>query len=223
MKKLALLTLLVLLLYNVNGQRLIVNVGYQYIMAKQWDKVIQTYNFSRPFLNKKQPLHINGAQFGIIYLFRSSKKFRHGISLSYAFFKSTSSNTNFQNTLNLYFQNLGYILHYNGSNSFRNLYLDFGVNFSTSALYRRVNKQAFEYNDKKSKAFGIGADLAIKLGYFNRDKSSHLVSPYLSLGYVPFLYSPNTEVVINQTKGFVGERTTSILSFQVGLLFYLKK
>jgi hypothetical protein len=199
------------------------DVSYKYMFANQWDKAIQTYNFSRPFISEKQPLLMHGLNASISYIFKSTKNLRHGINLSYSYFRSSSENENLENVLNLHSLNLGYILHYENNDMLKGLYTDLIISATSSGLFRKVNGEAFEYDDTKSKAFGIGGDIALKLGYCVKLKNKNYLSPFIALGYTPYLYSPNTEALINQTKGLLGKNWTGILTTQIGLTFHIRK
>lgn len=74
---------------------------------------------------------------------------------------------------------------------------------------------------KKARAFGIGGDISLKLGYKIKFNTQSIFSPFISLGYTPYLYSPNSETLINQTKGLASKNWTNILSTQIGLSFHI--
>jgi hypothetical protein len=196
-------------------------VSYKYMFANKWDKAIQTYNFSRPFLTEKQPLLIHGLNTSVSYIFKSSKSLKHGINLSYSYFKSSAENENVNNIFNLHFLNMGYIIHYQNNENAKGLYADLIISAVTSALFRNMNDEPFEYDETRSKAFGIGGDLSIRAGYSLSLKNKIQLSPFALVGYAPYIYSPNSEAVINQTKGLVGYNWTGICTTQVGLIFHI--
>ena len=43
---------------STKAQEFRTDVSYKYMFSNKWDKAIQTYNFSRPFIETKQPLLI---------------------------------------------------------------------------------------------------------------------------------------------------------------------
>lgn len=197
--------------------------SYKYMYANQWDKAIQAYNYSRPFITEKQPLLMHGLNTSISYISKSSKSFKHGINLSYSYFRSSADNENLENTINLYGINIGYILHYENAEKLKSFYSDLIISATSSGLYRNINGEPFEYDDSKSKAFGIGGDIGLKLGYYFKLKNKTYFSPFIILAYTPYLFSPNTEAVINQTKGLTSKNWTGILTTQVGLAFQFKQ
>jgi hypothetical protein len=209
-------------LNSIMAQEFRTDISYKYMFANKWDKAIQTYNFSRPFLEEKQPLLIHGLNASVAYIFKSSKSLQHGIDLSYSYFRSSAENEKLNNILNLHFLNLGYIIHYHNIEKAKGLYTDLIISAVSSGLYRNVNDEPFEYDDSRSKAFGIGGDLSIRAGYYINLKNKIYLSPFVLVGYTPFLYSPNSEAVINQTKGLVGNNFTGILSTHVGLTFDIR-
>jgi len=207
---------------NFKAQEFKADVAYKYIYANQWDKAIQTYNFSRPFITEKQPLIIHGLNGSVSYIFKSQKKIKHGLNFSYAYFRSSSDNENLVNVLNLHFLNFGYLLHYENAERLKGFYSDLIISPTSSGLFRNVNGEPFVYDDSKSKAFGIGGNISLKAGHQLKIKGKTYLSPFIAFGYTPYFYSPNTEEVINQTKGLTSKKWTPIFTTQFGLTFHIK-
>jgi len=205
------------------AQEIKMDASYEYLYSSQWDKAIQTYNVSRPFLTEKQPLLMNGLNTSISYVFKNEKHLKHGINVSYAYFQSSAENENFNNILKLHFINLGYIFHYENAGKSKGLYSDLIISATSSGLFRTLDGNPFEYDETRSKAFGIGGDICLKAGYYLTLKNNFYLSPFLSIAYTPYLYSPNSEAVINQTKELTSKNWTGILTTQIGLTFHLKR
>jgi hypothetical protein len=205
------------------AQEFKLDASYEYLYSNQWDKAIQTYNVSRPFLTEKQPLLMNGLNTSISYVFKNEKHLKHGINVRYAYFQSSAENENFNNILQLHFINLGYILHYESKEKSKGLYSDLIISATSSGLFRRINENPFVYDETTSKAFGIGGDICLKAGYCLTLKNNYFLSPFISIAYTPYLYSPNSEAVINQTKELTSKNWTGILTTQIGLTFHLKR
>ena len=205
------------------AQEFMVGIGYNYLYSNQWDKMIQAYNFSRPFLKENQPLLMNGLNTSVSYICKNEKHLKHGINISYSYFRSRAENENFNNTLNLHFINLGYVLHYENAEKWKGLYSDLIISAISSGLFRNLNGKPFVYDDAKSKGFGIGGDINLKLGYSIKLKQKFYLSPYLSFAYTPYLYAPNSEAVINQTKGLTSKTWTGIFTTQIGMTIRIRK
>jgi hypothetical protein len=223
MKKFLLFFILCISLTHARAQEIKTDVAYNYLFAKQWDKIIQTYNYSRPFLANKQPLLMHGLQASITFTFQTDKKIQHGLNLAYAYTRSLAENENFVNKLNLHFLNLGYVMHFENPEKTKHVYADFLVGATSSALFRNVNGEAFVVDDERAKAFGIGGSLGFKLGYSLPLKNNSHVSPFVALGLTPYLYAPKTESVINQTSGLVARNWAGILSLQIGFAFHIRQ
>jgi len=208
--------------FNTIAQEFKIDASYNYLFANQWDKAIQTYNFSRPFNYERQPLFMHGLTSSGTYIFKSPKQLKHGINISYSYFNSSSENENLDVKLQLNFLKLAYLLHYEYQEKLKNLYTDFIFSATTSALFRNVNGEPFIYDEEKSKAFGIGGDISIKMGYFMKFKNKNGLSPFVLIACTPYFYSPNTEAVINQTKGLTSKSSTAIISAQMGMAFHIK-
>ena len=215
--------LFLFLFIDAQSQEIEVDLSYKYMFAGNWDKAIQTYNFSRPFLKEKQPLLMHGINGSISYIFKSKKKFKQGINASYSHFTSYAENVNFVNQLNLHFLNIGYILRFESTEKWQGLTTDLILSASSSALFRNVNDEPFIYDEVRSKAFGIGGDLSIKTSYSFNLKNNIRLSPFIQIGYTPYLYSPNTEAVINQTKGLAAPNFTDIFASQIGVKVHMRK
>ncbi len=210
------------LFINAQSQEIEVDLSYKYMFANNWDKAIQTYNFSRPFLTEKQPLFIHGINGSVSYIFKSENKFKQGINASYSQFSSYAENVNFMNQYILHFLNVGYILRYESTEKWHGLTTDFILSASSSALFRNVNDEPFIYDDSRSKAFGIGGDLSVKSSYSFNLKNNIRLSPFIQIGYTPYLYSPNTEAVINQTTGLITPDFTGVFTSQIGVKFRVR-
>jgi hypothetical protein len=152
---------------------------------------------------------------------RGDKNFKHGINLSYSYFPGLSENENFSNKLNLHFVNLGYVVHYQNAEKWKGLYSDLIVSAASSVIFRKLNGEPFVYDETQSKAFGIGGDIKFKLGYEITSNSRNLASPFIAVGCSPYFYSPNTEAVINQTKGLVVNNGSGLFTTQIGIAFHL--
>ena len=223
MRTLVLLSLLLLKFCFSMAQEFKIDVSYNYLHSYQWDKAIQTYNFSRPFIAEKQPLLIHGLNSSLSYIFKSIKNFKHGINISYSYFRSSAQNENLENSLNLHFLNLGYLIHYDRIEKLKGVYTELIIAAKSSGIFRNINGAPFEYDETTSKAFGIGGDFCLKTGYYLRLKNKICLSPFISIACTPYLYSPNSEAVINQTKGLTIKNWTGILTTQIGLTFQIKE
>lgn len=205
------------------GQHVRVGIGYANIYAMQWDKAIQTYNFSRPHITQKQPLIKNGATVHSSYLFTSNRRYAHGIICSYSYYNSSSANENLSNTLHLHLVKPGYMMHFENSTLSKHLSVDLVVSAVLGGLYRRVDEAPYTYDDKRAKAFGIGGSFDMKCAYQCVKIKKRLgLSPYVSAGFTPYFYAPSFESILNQTKLLVIKSSSGILNFELGVMFCRK-
>lgn len=223
MRAIRILLVFMLLGISARSQEIVTSFSYQYLYSGQWDKAIQTYNFSRPVNTEAQPLLQHGIDVSVAYLFKSTKNFNHGIGISYVYCRSKASNVNLENTLNYHLLNPGYVLHYAKAGQNEGFYADLGISAVLGGLFRKINGDAFVFDEKKAKALGIGGQLRLTCGYRIHMKGSRFISPFVSAGYAPYFFSPDTEAIINQTKGLTGKPWTSIISVETGVSFHFGK
>ncbi|MDH4472267.1 MAG: hypothetical protein QE487_06645 [Fluviicola sp.] len=207
------------LCFGVVAQKVRVGASYTYLYAGQWDKAIQTYNFSRPFLTKPQPLLIHSAGVSGTYFFGddNEKMLKHGIRLSYNYARSTAENTNFTNILQLHLLTPGYVMHWKIGE--KALYAEASVSVLTSGLFRQVNSEPVSDDDTPVRAFGIGGLIEAEFGYRKLFPAKNSIDPFVSVGYAPYLFSRNSEAVLNQTSGLTGRNWTGLLQLKVGVQF----
>ena len=145
------------------------------------------------------------------------------MNLSYTLIQSNAENPDFNAKLQLHFLDLGYLAHYDFSEESKGLYTDLLLSARLGGLYRTVNEAPITSDGSTVKALGIGGALEAKLGYQLPFKTGYSWSPFVSVGYAPYFYSPNSEGVLNQTVGLVGKKTASVLFVKVGLGFGWKR
>jgi hypothetical protein len=201
----------------VNAQKISLDVSYKYMYAKQWDRSIQLYNFSRPWLIEKQPLFIHGVNAGFNYLISTKQGLNHGLSFDLSFFRSVAENKNMLNAINLYISNVGYFMRKEFSIYHANCYTEMRLALTVSGLFRRVNQEPILVDDTQIRAFGIGSDVQLKFGYNLLCLARIKGSLFLAVSYSPYVYSPYSESVLNQTMGITNHYGTGILGAQIGL------
>lgn len=206
----------VFLAHKLQAQQLRFGVNYEYMSSKLWNQNIQTYNFSRPFLDKKQPLLSHGFGLSFSYLFGSSSDFSHGVGLSYSRFGSSAENDGLNSTFNQNFAKLGYILHFQKNES--PFYTELGISAVGGILLRKVNDEAFEFDGDRAKAYGIGGEINLKAGYEFALSDKLFLSPFVGIGYIPYYNSPNSESILNQTTELISEEEPSFLNASFGII-----
>lgn len=87
----------------------------------------------------------------------------------------------------------------------------------------KINYSTFIYDDSRSKAFGVGGEISYKIAYKLHESKRIKLYPYFQIAYSPYLYSPMTEAVINQTKNLVAKNWGTNYSFQIGCRFQFQK
>ena len=199
-----------------HAQKFSMDVSYKYMYAKQWDRSIQLYNFSRPWLLEKQPLFMHGFNASFNYALSTKQDLNQGLSVDLSFFRSVAENKNMANAINLYISNLGYFAHKNFSIIHSNCYADMRLALTVSGLFRKVNQESILVDDTQIRAFGIGCDVQVKFGYYLPCLEGISGSLFMAISYTPYVYSPYSESVLNQTMGITNHYGTGIVGAQIG-------
>lgn len=129
MKALTFILLLSMTGISSFAQSISFGVSYNYLYSKQLDKSIQLYNFSRPFLENRQPLFINGITTDVAFLFETKKQIKHGINATYSYFGSEARNINYSNRFNLHFINLNYLIYLANERTLKSYLVKFILEF----------------------------------------------------------------------------------------------
>jgi len=207
------------------SQELRIGVGYSNLYSKQYDRLIQTYNVSRPFLQEKQPLLNTGIHSSLSYLFKSEKNLRSGIAIDYSLVNSKAENQNLDLTLSFNMFELGYLLQYNNEDKFGHFYSEFGIGAVLGILNKKQDNEAYLIDDKVIRSLQIGAAVSLNIGYVFELKDKLKVSPFIGFQYAPYFSEGQSERVINQTINLIDEEEqySSFFKFDLGLRVYLPR
>ena len=191
-------------------------ISYGYLHAPEWNKAIQTYNFSRPFLDTPQPLLSTGVQASLE--FPLNPRGNSHLMLDLAWYRSSAENPNFAATLNQYLLEVGYLRHLFSDQLPDQFSVKAGVAIVGGALLRSINGEPLVYDESNANALGIGGGVRLNVSYDLIDNGKVSVGPFLGAQYTPYYYAPKTEAILNQTTGLTGKEWTSILGGRVGIV-----
>ncbi len=201
------------------GQQFEISGGYSYLYSSKLDKLVQTYNFSRPDLTQLQPVLAHGFSTGFLWNLHSEQDQHAVLGIRYSQHNSYAENNGFSNQLRLHQVTLDYGYAF----SMKKFQTVLGASIQTGSMQRFVNDTDYEYDSEQPRALAIGMELNVleKYRIWNNEKLS--VSAFLSLHYTPYLYAPYFETAINQTTGLYSKYFNYQWQFNGGLLFGLKK
>ncbi len=200
-----------------------IGFGYRYLYSSQWDKAIQTYNFSRPFLEENQPLLIHGTYAEAQLNFLSEKKIQSAIKIDHSYFRSRANNPNLKTRLNLHIVNLSYVFRYKDVEKFKRLHFELQLSLSNTLISKRINDEALFIDDKRSLAYGIGGKVGITALYTIQLEKFRPFDAFFNLAYTPYMRTPQSESLLNQTTRLVSKKNSSLLDWVVGFRIPLKK
>ena len=214
---------------DLQGQSWEFHAGYQNVTAKQWNRAIQTYNFSRPFLEEKQPNLAGAAQVGMSYLFKNKTPFRYGPGIQYAMVRSTAENGGETDRIQVQWPEL--VFHFRYYYSFRDsasgpsnaLYIETAPGFSILTMERRIDGELQTVDDTEQRFTGYGVALHTQVGFSWRVSEKLALEPYFSYTYDPLINIPESPVLINQTENFDLREGTSAGRLRLGLAIRLIK
>lgn len=209
---------------NAQSQEFGISVSYQYLYAKEWNKAVQTYNFSRPFLTEKQPLLKHGIRLGAYYLFDTSKPFAWGPSVSISLHQSRADNNNFNINLQSFLMDLGMKLQYRPrlGDAASPLYMGITPHLTGLGLYRKLDGDVIIVEDDEEeempvRSLGMGFGFNFQLGYDLNLGKGLIVSPLLGVDYSPMVWGNRSDVVFNEASVGDLKTSTSMVRWQLGL------
>lgn len=192
------------------------SISYGYLHAPEWNKAIQTYNFSRPFLDTPQPLISTGAQATLELPLKPNGN--SSLLLDVAWYRSSAENVNFEATLNQYLLQVGYLRHLLSDQLPDRFSIKAGVSIIGGALFRGINGEPLVYDESSAKALGIGGGIRLNVNYYFINNGKIRCGPFLGGQYLPYYYAPKSEAILNQTTGLTGKEWTSIFGARVGIV-----
>lgn len=208
-----------------------IDFSYKYLNVPQWDKVIQTYNLSRPHLTNKQPLLKHGYSIKLyspkLYWHPKSTDALHLYpTISYSNYRSTAQNENFKAQLNLDIIDIGDIFYAPKLKFGNNFRLSFSSSLRILNLTRKINDLSLNVDSNKLSALGLGCNISFRLSLpytsinLNTDKMMRL-SPFMSFRISPLIWASDAESILNQTYNLITEPLISIFEFTIGFNFFL--
>jgi hypothetical protein len=207
------------------GQGLRLQIAYSNLHSQQFDQLIGTYNFSRPFLEEPQPLLNHSFQAGLSYIFQSDKVLKSGIALNYSLMNSSAENPNLDVKLIFNLWELGYFVQYQNQERFGAFYSELGVNAAFGILHKEHNEEPFLADDLNVRSYQGGVSLNLNVGYNLEFGDKFIISPFLGFNYAPYFMEGESEIVINQTSDLISEEDqyTSFFKFDIGFRVNLTK
>jgi hypothetical protein len=202
---------------RLNAQAWRIDLAYHYHYSQTWDKAIRTYNFSRPFLKALQPLLIHGINGSVCKWFGKTKNLQHGIQVSYAQIRSRARWDEGMNPIHLHMLQPGYLCHLSSLRARHNFFTEFGLSASGLLLSRKMNDISAASEDKSLRALGIGCHLSVSVGREIRLSEKMELVPFVRIGSIPWMHTPESEVVLNQTRGMIGGKMGTGIYGQIGI------
>ena len=217
------LTFFLFLAHFSHAQNLVVSCAFENVRSDQLDELVYNYNFSRTFLKVQQPFLRNGLSVTFSSINNTAKKIQKGFQISYSRIGSSVVNDGFTNTFAMHLLKPGYIIRCGFPAKMNRLYADVCMSGTFYTLVRSQNKVPNRYYDRHSVAIGAGAEIGLRISYSLNTNRHYLISPFIGTAYVPYIFSPRNEVIINQTKGLFDNKYISMLSMQLGFSVMLNR
>jgi hypothetical protein len=217
MKRLVLVALFGITCTHTNAQEHSFELGYRHLYAPRWDRMVQTYNFARPFLNEPQPLLQHGIGAGYVHTFAGTARLRSGIALDYARFISHAEATGLESRIRLHQLRIGYTARLLPKDLEGPWQVEAGLGIIGHHLSRLVNDEPLEDGDPQQRSLGFGADIQLLVGRRAAWGDACWIVPYIAVNVAPYVHQPTAEVVINQTRGSVAGDGTFLLMATAGV------
>jgi hypothetical protein len=199
------------------------DLGYRYLYAPAWDRMVRTYNLSRPFLDAQQALLQHGIGVGYARSFAGERRIRSGVAIGYDRFISHAEATGLESRIRLHQLRIAYTARILPKDLESPWQLEAGVGLFGNHLSRLVNNAPIADEELRPRSLGLGADLNLLVGRRFPWGEHRWVVPYIALHMAPYVHQPTAEVVLNQTRGLVAGNGTFMLMASAGLRLQLGK
>ncbi len=208
---------------STNAQNVRIGVGYNYLYSKQFDNLIQTYNFSRPYLQENQPLLSSGIHSDFSYLFNSDRSLKSGFILQHSAYRSWAENLGTDTKLVFNLMGIGYLMHYENKQKLSGLFFDLSASGLIGILIKKIDNETLLVDEEKLRSIQFGGYLNLSTGYKFNMSDKLVISPFIGFGFAPYFSEGTSESVINQTSTLISEdeEYTSFMNFQVGIRIHL--
>ena len=217
MKRIALCIAFCIVCASAEAQEHHFDLGYRYLYAPAWDRMVQTYTFSRPFLDDTQPLLQHGFGAGYARTFSSERRIRSGVAMGYDRFISQAEATGLESRIRLHQLRISYTVRFLQKKLESPWQLEAGVGMIGHHLSRLVNDAPIADEEQRPRSLSVGADVNVLVGRRFTWGAERWIVPYVALNVAPYVYQPTAEVVLNQTRGLVAGNGTFLLLVQAGM------
>ncbi len=222
------LVLMITMLVSSYTQEIGLNINYQLVDAKEWNRANQIYNSSRPFLVNKQPNLKHGFSFGFYYLWKPEHTFSFGPSIAFSFHRSASQNPNFDIDINALLMDLGMKIQYRPFVEQDNhLHLSFTPSLTALMLSRKLNGEIAilgeTEEDDKLRKIGFGVGLNAQIAYDISLSDNWLISPVFGISYKPYVWANRSDIIFNEAATGDLKSNTSMWAGQAGIILKASK
>lgn len=219
----ALLVFMMFSAFSGKAQELSFDFAYSYLQAKTWNQAVQSYNFSRPFLEEKQPLLRHGPGFGMHIIWPKEQKLNHGISAVYNSLLSTAENPNYNISVKAKFLDIGYLARFKNKPSEMNGWSwEVRADLKSTMLSRHLNDEIvkIENDDEETllRTFGAGFQLEARLGHTSGFGRRQAWTKFIGVYYSPYTWAYRSELVFNESSTGL-KSSTSFYGFRAGFSF----
>lgn len=230
MKKLGFLISCLVFQLTVHAQRhaLSLDAGYLYVYSPAFDKVIQYYNFSRPWQNREQALLQNGVRGALTYSYKFNKRLAGATVFDFMYFPSVGRNEPQQIAIHPKAYTLGlqgYYSPFDSTSFFKRLRFSVGAFAGLLSTHLRENKaplwlDAEEEEKYKSNTFLYGFQLQMDYTFWQTSK--HVTDAFVKFGFWPQVEIDDFAETFIGTNMYSLENEGFMWMFSIGLKHSLR-
>ncbi len=193
MKKLGFLISCLVLQLAGQAQRhaLSLDAGYLYVYSPAFDKIIQYYNFSRPWQSKEQALLQNGVRGALAYSYQFNRRWAGATAFDFMYFPSVGRNETQRISIHPKAYTLGlqcYYSPFDSTSSFKRLRFSAGVFAGLLSTHLREDKAPLwldEDEEEKYKSNTFTYSFQLQMDYRFWQTSKHATDAFVKFGFWP--------------------------------------
>ncbi|MCS6981387.1 MAG: hypothetical protein NZM65_04240 [Flavobacteriales bacterium] len=204
------------------GQGFHIQTGYSYLWCRSWDRVLNYYYFTRPYLNGSPRYLESGFTVSTGYAFSSFRAPIHGVVAGYSNAWAVYREDNYRLRFWWHTVMAGYRARLRRMSRAEGFYGELGIHFAGAWLERKSYWKDNNTLHHRYVAFGWGGGFSGEAGYMLPYEEWVARPGFFVKVASNFIHMPGAEVALNQTQGLYLRNWHTVVMLQGGISLLIR-